>query len=316
MRIASSISLRKFLLPTSFAALTGFTVGCVITTGGGSADECGSILSHSQETSSGGCVCDPGYQWEDPEDDDNHHCDPIPGKAGDCNEPNSFLDGDTCFCDGGYNWCQPNNPNDFTCCEDPDQAMDGGTGSNDDNDDVNDDATDGADSETDDGVDETGGEVCEETPTANNGVTPDDADCAEDGLAFCSNTEAEGPAGSIYYECVRGAWVAQATVGDEICQFDGFEFSYGCVDTEDGILFECGTGPGTDCSGPECSGCLDSDILQDCSDGKLGEASCFQICTVDGDAEGITYDFGSCIDGEAGPECACCDEGDEDCEIG
>ena len=165
-------------------------------------------------------------------------------------------------------------------------------------------------------MDDTGtGAVCEATPAPSNGVEPLDEDCTEDGLAFCSNTEAEGPAGSRYWICTGGAWVEESAAGDEICVFDGFDFAYGCIDDGTDIFFECGTGSGADCSGPECNECLDSDVRQLCSDGKASTASCFELCTVLGDDKGVTYDFGECIDGEAGPDCACCDDGDKGCVI-
>ncbi|MBL4688867.1 MAG: hypothetical protein JKY37_30030, partial [Nannocystaceae bacterium] len=284
--------------------------------------ECGGILCHSQD-SSAGCVCDPGYEWEDPNDSANFECDQIPGKAGDCDEPNSSAEGSQCFCDSGYNWCS-DSPDDFTCCVDPDQAQTNGnepTGGNDDNDDVaegdSDETADPADSGSDDSMaDSTGGGLtCEETPADPSEIEPLAEDCTTDteGLEFCSNLEEDGPAGSRYWQCVEGAWVEMPDFGDEVCELEGEDFSIGCT-TGDMIYFDCAMGPGTDCSGPECSGCLDSDIIQDCTDNRLVEDSCFRICTEIGDGE-MTFDHGECIAGDNGPECACCDEGDKDCNV-
>lgn len=317
-------NLRNYLVSSAVFALTGLGVGCVITTGSLDCDECGGIGCNSQEVG-GECFCDANYEWEDPNDDENFECNRIPPKSGECDQPNSFVEGDQCFCNQGFNWCT-SDPNDFTCCEDPDQAMDDGdpTGGQDDgNDDVADDggsgdtagtADDGADSESGMADDTTGGgAVCEETPADPSGFEPEDADCTKNGLAFCSNVDPDNVAGSRYWLCMDGAWIESPEAGDEICEFDGFDFAYGCTDTEDGIVHDCGVGPGTDCSGAECSGCVDSDLIQSCDSNKLSEDSCARICSEDGDAEGITYDFGECVVGDAGPECACCDEGDEGC---
>jgi len=310
-------TLRHYLLSTAVAALTGLGLGCVITTGGAGCDECGGIACHSQGTNES-CTCDPGYEWEDPDDNNNFECNRIPPKAGDCTEDNSFVSGDECFCEDGFNWCS-DDPNDLTCCVDDQQGSNVGTGPG--PDDGDDDGAssggsdDNADTDPDGGSSDDGGAVCEETPAVGNGLVPDDADCTEDGLVFCSNTDAEGPEGSTFWECAGGVWTENAAVMDENCVFDGFDFAYGCVDDGRGVAFDCGVGPGTDCSGAECNGCLDNDVIQYCDSSKLGADSCFRICTEDGDSEGITFDSGSCIDGKNGPECACCDEGEKGCEV-
>lgn len=159
-----------------------------------------------------------------------------------------------------------------------------------------------------------GDDGCEEVETPWNGVEPDDADCTEDGLVFCSNVEAEGPAGSRFWECLGGAWVESVTAGEDSCQFDGFDFAYGCVDNGISVSFVCGVGPGTPCAGPECDACGgDGDAIEYCQDGKLSIDSCLRICTEVGDEQGITYDFGSCVlDGDS-PMCVCCDVGDPGC---
>ena len=113
-----------------------------------------------------------------------------------------------------------------------------------------------------------------------------------------------------------GSWVENMEQGQLECEADNSDFSYGCIDNGEFIEFVCGDGPGTDCSGVECDACGDDgDQILFCFDGKLGSDSCQRICEEDGDARGITYDFGECVVGETGPECACCDEGDEGCPV-
>lgn len=295
--------------------LAGLGLGCVITVGSSDCDECGNTGCNSQLVGDD-CKCDLGYQFvsDDPND---FECEPIPGKPGDAScggADNIHLEGEVCVCDNGYTWCDPQNLDDLSCCVDDDQAPGDGT---DGEDTSTTDPTAGTDTMADGTLDETGDppNTCEEVEAPWNGVEPNDADCTEDGLVFCSNNAEEGPAGSRYWECAGGVWTENPNTGDESCQFDGFEFAYGCVDDGASVTFVCGVGPGTPCSGPECNGCGDDgDQIQFCEDGKLGADSCFRICTEDGDDQMVTYDFGSCVlnaDGTA--ECACCDEGDEGC---
>ncbi|MCA9650705.1 MAG: hypothetical protein H6712_19510 [Myxococcales bacterium] len=310
-------SLRTLLLAASFGGLGGLGLGCVITVGPLDCSECGNTGCNSQLVN-GECKCDLNHQWANPDDPNDFECDRIPGKGGDPNcggDPNNpvHLEGDVCVCDPGYTWCNPGDLSDLSCCVDDDQtSITGGeeTGS----------MTTGM---TDDGMDETadgstgGGLECMETEIPWNGVEPDAADCTEVGLVFCSNNDTEGPGGSRYWECDGAMWVELPNAGNESCQFDEFDFSYGCVDDGTSVTFVCGDGPGTPCSGPECNGCADDgDQIQFCEDGKLAGDSCNTICTEVGDDMGITYDYGSCVlteDGSA--ECACCDSGDEGCPV-
>lgn len=308
--------IRTLLLTASLGGLAGLAnTACVITVGSLDCDECGNTGCNNQVVGDT-CLCDQGYEMTG----DDFECTRIPPKGGDANcgnDPDNpvHLEGDVCVCDDGYNWCSPD-PNDLSCCEDDMQIATGGVDTGDPPLTTGEDTGPGDTTVT---VDETGdppGE-CSTDPAPNNGVEPAAADCTEDGLVFCSNTEAEGPAGSRYWECLGGEWVESPTVGDESCQFDGFAFAYGCVDDGSSVTFVCGDGPGTDCSGPECDGCADDgDQILFCQDGKLGGDSCNRICTEDGDAKGITYDFGSCVVNEAGTsECACCDAGEEGCPL-
>jgi len=318
-------SLRNYLMTAGLAGLTGLGFGCVITTGGGgNCDECGGVLCHSDFNSAGECVCDPGYEWEDPNDDDNYECDPIPPKpasADACDgSDNNVLMGDECFCLDGFNWCS-SDPNDFTCCEDDQQGQTGGTqgmGDDDDDDDDDDDSEGGSETAVaDEGSGSDGGLMCEEVSATPSDNVPNDEDCTAElmGAEFCSNGAADGPAGSRYFVCNGDVWEEMPGVPDEICMFDGFDFAYGCVLDGDELLFDCGVGSGADCSGAECNGCVDSDIFQECSANKLSEDSCARICQEEGDADGITYDSGTCEESDEGPVCACCDEGDEGCPV-
>jgi hypothetical protein len=310
MRI--SYPLPKLLWTVALGGLAGLGLGCIINVGPLDCSECGNTGCNSQVVGNE-CKCDQGYQFVN-DDPNDYECRRIPGKPGDAScggEPNIHLEGQVCVCNNGYTWCLPNDPNDLSCCLDDDQAPGDGTDGPD-----TDDPTVGTDPTADGTADETGDEpgVCEQVDAPWNGVAPDDADCTEDGLVFCSNNAAQGPAGSRYWECEGGSWVEAPTTGDQSCQFDGFDFAYGCVDDGASVTFVCGVGPGTPCSGPECNGCgNDGDTIEFCDDGKLGADSCFRICTEDGDDQGVTYDFGSCVISGGTAECACCDEGDEGC---
>jgi len=305
----------KLLWTAVLGGLAGLGLGCVISVGPLDCSECGNTGCNSQQIGDQ-CFCDPGYEFANPDDPDDFECDRIPGKAGDAScggGENIGLQGEVCVCDNGYTWCNPSDPNDYTCCVDDDQAPGDGTDGV-----TSTEPTDGTDT-TDGTVDDTGEPpgMCEETEAPWNGVEPDPSDCTEDGLVFCSNNAEEGPAGSRYWECAGGMWTESTTVGDESCQFDGFDFAYGCVDDGASVTFVCGVGPGTACSGDECNGCGDDgDTIQFCEDGKLGADSCFRICTEDGDDQGVTYDFGSCVVSDGIAECACCDEGTEGCPAG
>jgi hypothetical protein len=301
--------IRKFLLP--LGAIAGIGLGCVI---GGDIDDCttcGEATSCHSELINGECFCEDGYQWEHPNDLNNYECERAPGKGGgNCPDPNSSLQGDQCFCDTGFSWCNPANADDLTCCDDDDPKPGTGGGT----DTAADTGGTSLDTGTGTGVDTggTGGPTCNfdggaECPAP---VPPDDSECTEDGLFACTNTEADGPECSGYFECMGGQWVLNETFGDETCQFDGFDFSYGCVVTENEIEFLCGLGPGTGCEG-ECSECVDAEVVNFCQFGKVSSDNCMVICTEIGDENGVTYDFGECLEGE----CACCDSGTEGCPV-
>lgn len=308
----------KLLWTLALGGLAGIGLGCVINVGPLDCSECGNTGCHSQVVN-GECKCDLGYQFAN-DDPNDFECDRIPGKGGDAScggEDNIHLEGDVCVCDAGYNWCVPDDLDDLSCCIDDNQAP--GTDTDDDptttvGTDTGSDTTDSADTTVDDTGDPPG--MCEEVEAPWNGVEPDPGDCTEDGLVFCSNNDTEGPAGSRYWECMGGEWVESPSVGDESCQFDNFDFAYGCVDDGESVTFVCGDGPGTPCNGPACNGCGDDgDQIEFCEDGKLGADSCLRICTEDGDDQGVTYDHGYCTTDGGTAECACCDAGTEGCPV-
>jgi hypothetical protein len=213
----------------------------------------------------------------------------------------------------GYQFCN-NLPDDLTCCLDNEPTGGTPTGGNDSND-TGTDPTVG-----DDTVDDTGGGgVCDTSGSPNNGVTPPDDACNEGsiGALFCSNTEAEGPEGSIYYECTETGWVDGAANADATCQFDNFDFAVGCIDNGAEVQLVCGDGPGTPCSGEACDVCADDDQLNYCQSGKLHGISCLVQCQDIGDETGMTFEHGFCdVDpGNSLPTCQCCDSGDKGCPV-
>ncbi len=308
----------RTLLLTAIGGLAGLGLGCVINVGPLDCTECGNTGCDSQLVN-GECVCDPGHEWVNPNDAEDFECDRIPPKPGDAScggiagNP-IHSEGDVCVCDAGFNWCSED-PADLSCCPDDEQAQETGdptTGV-----DTDPQATGTTTTGADDTVDDTGNPVvCMDFDPPDNGVVPDPADCdaKSEGFVFCSNTEAEGPAGSRYWECTGGMWMEFPNVGDKNCVADGLDFAYGCVDN--GVVeFICGAGPGTSCSGPECDGCGDDgDQILFCLDGRLGSDSCNTICTVDGDGK-VTFDYGECVINEGAAECFCCDEGEEGCPV-
>jgi len=289
----------------AFALAGGLTLGCVITTGDGDLDD-GDCPGANNHEFLDECFCDAGYEWENPNDPNDLTCVPEMAKEGDCSEPHNILIGNECHCDEQYTWCN-DDPNDFSCCVD--EGHNGDTGGDTGSDDVADTGDTGVETGTD--TADTG--VDTGTDPTDTGVEPDPADCTEDGLSFCSNTEEQGPEGSRYWVCTGGEWVEDTEAGDAACQFDQYDFAYGCVATESAVEFVCGEGPGTDCEG-DAATCADADIISYCFMGKLTEDSCLRICMEEGDDMDVTYDYGECSADTN--ECFCCDEGEEGCPAG
>ena len=294
-------------LASLLAFASAFSLGCVISLGKGSdagIHECGSAFANNDEN----CVCDPGYERCNPNDPGDTDCCEKTGKGSLECEPNSSLEGDECFCNEGYAWCT-SDPDDLTCCVDPGQTSQG-TG-----------VTEGTTGD----VPTTSEGTTEAVPTTSEGTTggaPQEClEAVEPGPTcdpdtesfFCTNPESCGPYGSTHYICVEGVWVEDTSL-EELCQFDGYDFAYGCVDTPEGVFIECGSGSGDACNTSEPS-CLDEFIWSGCKWGKATEADCFHLCTNVGDDEGALYEYGSCEIQNGVAECACCDEGDEGCPI-
>jgi hypothetical protein len=305
-------SLPKSFVSVAAGAVFGLSLGCIITTNGGGSQECGSVLSHSHVGADGEtCYCDAGYQFEDPNDPEDFDCEEIPGKGGDCVQPNSHVLGDNCYCDAGYTWCNPSDQSDLSCCPDPHQDTNAsGTGTGDSGDmTASGDTGSGSGSES---VDTSGG---------TGGVMPDPSQCTTEteGQYFCSNTGAMGPEGSTMWQCMGGTWneIGQSDL-DALCMFDNYDFAYGCTDDGDASGSAgpvCGNGPGTACDG-DATSCADDDLLNFCQYGKLTEQSCLATCQ-DPMAK-MQFDFGFCgEDPEAMGtfDCFCCDSGDPGCPM-
>lgn len=290
----------------------GISLGCIINAGG-SSDECGSVLSHS-EMVAGGCKCDAGYQWEDPDDPDNYECEPIPPKpdSGQCDEPNSHPVTNGCQCDDGYNWCS-DDPNDYTCCVDPDQNP--GTGGES-SDSVADTGNDTGTTTNDPSMADSTGDTGDVNET---NFDPDPTQCTTEteGSLYCTNNTNAGLADSQYFVCMAGEWVEDPTAAQASCEFDQFDFGYGCItDNESAqINFICGFGAGTDCEPGAEDACVDGDVLGGCLFGKFTEDSCARICNEIGDEEGATYESGFCDASGGVAECVCCDSGEAGCPV-
>jgi hypothetical protein len=301
--------LRNILLACGFGG--ALASGCVITTGSVDCEMCNdSPLCHNQisvdpATGKEGCVCDPGYTWEDPNDATNLECERVPNKPGasNCVEPNSYQQGDQCFCDDGYIWCT-DAPDDLTCCIDPAQDAAGSSDTE-----TSGASNSGTDTDTSNSTTDT------DTDTSDTGMNqpPPDSECTEDGLRACSNDNADDVTGSTAWTCLSGMW--EELNLDEECQFEGSDFGYGCYDSGDpmmGVVIECGSGPGTPCTDAD-QACQDADLLQVCLWGKLTDVSCNEACT--DPSQEITWELGECITGEA--RCECCDNPvDNACDCG
>ncbi len=233
-----------------------------------------------------------------------------------CPDPNSDYDDGKCFCDFGYDWCDENDNSNLDCCVS--QTTNG-----------NDDTSNNTNNQTDDGTttdDPTSGTTEDVPTTSNSGTTGDPLECTVDASppASCdANTEnflclqASNPecssVGSKFYICENGTWVEDPSGPDENCKADGFDFGYGCLDIDMMVQFECGIGPGTDCSeGPTT--CDGETKLEECYLGKLNVTDCEAYCMEVGDGM-MTFDYGFCGEQDGANACLCCDEGDEGCPI-
>jgi len=297
---------KSTLLASLLGGLSAFALGCVITVGetgdAGAEEECGDLLTHSYQDGDQ-CFCEIGYDWCTNNLNDYDCCKIPPKNVDQCDQPNNEIKDGECYCAAGYTWCS-DDANDFSCCESNQGENTGGSESGTGT------GTDGTDSTSETGGTtdaETGGMICE----AQDPVDPCDP---ADEIAFCTTITDECVGESEYYTCdAGGSW--QPADGTEECEFSGYDFTYGCVDTGDAVEQLCGTGPGTPCSNNDPDSCSDGDTLNYCTYGKLGATSCLQQCQEIGDDRGIQYDFGSCGEQEGAFKCLCCDLDEEGCGL-
>jgi hypothetical protein len=294
---------KSTLLACLLGGISAFALGCVITVGestdAGTEEKCGDLLTHSFEEN-GVCYCDLGYDWCNPNDADDYDCCKVNPKGSEgCDQANNVVVDGECFCEAGYTWCNPDNADDFSCCKS--NQGEGSTGT---------DSGTGTESDTSGGTTdaETGDLMCE-----GEYIAPEDPCDYEGGeLAYCTTLTEMCVEESEYFICdTSGTWVPDS--GDTDCQFLDWDFSYGCVWNGDVVEQVCGNGPGTPCSNNDPDTCIDTDELNYCLHGKLTAVSCLELCTVTGDEEGITYDFGSCGEQEGEFKCLCCDLDDPNC---
>jgi hypothetical protein len=274
-------------------SVEGSTTIITVDDTGDASHECGGVLSHSHPTGDGGCICDAGYTWAEPEDPNDYECVPS-GGMGACTEEHNVMTDGGCICEEPYDWCEPNDPNDFSCCgSSPPNPSTTNPGT----------STEGSTTEP----------VDPDTTAGEDGPTPPDPDqCneASEGAMFCSNTEAQGPQDSALWACTDGAWVDITDTTDEQCQFDNYDFAYGCIDDGSAIAFLCGNGTGAPCDENDVSMCIDAVEIDTCIWGRATQDSCEAICTTIGDEMGVMYDSGFCDTEAKVAECVCCDEGE------
>lgn len=263
--------------------------------------QCGAPGTNTDDS----CACLEGYSRCDPSSEDIACC------AGGCTDPHSQPVGDMCYCVDGWAPCvdEPE-----ACC-----AVSGTT-------------TEPTTTEPPGTTTLVEGtttlEVVTETTaaTSDTSTTTTGEECPGEQLPpescnpgqrsfWCTKPESCGPEGGVVYRCVGGTWVLDAGLADENCNFDGFDFAYGCVDDGNKVEFVCGDGPGTACEAGEPSACIGEKGLQQCIYGKLAEFDCFVQCTEVGDDMGVLYDHGSCGEQDGESVCLCCDEGDAGCPI-
>lgn len=247
-----------------------------------------------------------------------------------CDDPNSYLDGENCYCNPGYDFCTAD-PDDLSCCpvsdtttsqpetttHEPEPTTTDGTttllpptSST---------TTDGTTETTTEGVTETDGTTDEPSTTTTTpeeclGAQPPPDEC-NNGQFWCTMPEVCGPEGSEIYRCEGAVWALEPNLAKDACNFDGYDFSYGCVDTGKNIEFICGDGPGTTCDDSEPTSCASDTDLAQCLYGKLTHFDCLVQCTEVGDDMGALYDHGFCGDDRGASVCLCCDAGEPGCPI-
>ena len=135
------------------------------------------------------------------------------------------------------------------------------------------------------------------------------------GVLSMARAQDPNSAGSQFFICQGGVWTEDAAFMDESCDFDGFDFAYGCVDDGEDVIFECGDGSGDACSNDAPASCVDQDQIAYCQFGKETWDSCQLFCEEVG-IEGVTYEYGECDDSIPDDvACFCCDSGDDGCPV-
>jgi hypothetical protein len=228
---------------------------------------------------------------------------------------NKLDDNGECECRIGYEWCEPNDATNLNCCDDD---IGDGTGPGDGDGDT---SGDGDGDPTGDGDGETSGDG-DGDPGDGDGdecapgeLPPETCTVEEEGLYWCTNSEAQGPTCSQFFICQEGVWTENAAFMDESCVFDTFDFAYGCVDDGEGVVFECGLGTGAPCEDADPAFCIDDDQIGYCLWNKETADSCLAFCQEEG-IDMTTYEYGECDDSVVDDvACFCCDSGDMGCPV-
>ncbi|MFZ6186076.1 hypothetical protein [Nannocystis pusilla] len=250
-----------------------------------------------------------------------------------CDDPNSYLDGETCYCNEGFEYCS-DDLNDLSCCpvEDTTTVSSVGTTTVEPTSTSEPTTTTGPGTTESTTLPETSSTTTTteatasttETTETSEGTTTGGVECqgeqpppenCQNGQFWCTMTEACGPEGSQVYRCDGATWVLEPNLAKDSCSFDGYDFAYGCVDTGKTVEFICGDGPGTPCENSDPASCEDDTNLNTCIYGKLSQFDCFVQCTEVGDAMMTLYDHGFCGEDMGTSACLCCDMGEPGCPV-
>ncbi|MDC0719174.1 hypothetical protein [Nannocystis bainbridge] len=250
-----------------------------------------------------------------------------------CDDPNAYLDGEDCYCNDGFEYCT-DDPDDLSCCPVADTTSSPSVGTTT----VEPTSTSEPTTTTTDSTDtdsttipatsstSTTDETASTTETSDTsestttgveecrGEQPPPDSC-KNGQFWCTMTEACGPEGSQIYRCDGDTWVLEPNLAKDSCNFDGYDFAYGCIDNGKSVEFICGDGPGTACENSDPASCADEVNLNTCIYGKLAEFDCFIQCTEVGDDMMALYDHGFCGEEMGTSACLCCDMGEPGCPV-
>jgi hypothetical protein len=219
---------------------------------------------------------------------------------------NKLTSNGECECRVGFEWCNPNDPEDLNCCSKTGGGETVGDGDGDPSTGDGDPSTGDGDPSTGDGDGDGDGDPGE--------LPPEDCASDEEGFVWCTHDEAMGPQGSRFFMCTSGKWIEDTSFLDDDCQFNGYDFAYGCVDNGVEVVPVCGDGPGTPCNADDLF-CADDDNIASCVYGKETWDSCMAFC-VDVGIGGETFEHGEC-DSSIPDDiaCYCCDGDDPECPV-